>query len=226
MRRLPTIARTHDGGPAVWLLGKVCASLPTKLLKSLHRLVKADARRVQVDAGRSGVRVPQELLHHVQRHTAFHPPRAGLAPQIVEVKIDAVELGAQFGSKPAPLSSIAAVAEATRQHFDQVNLTAKAILEAIRRQVQGDVRALFRPDGSLKPIAELTEEEASLISGFEVIKKNAEAGDGHMDTVHKVRLKDQSRYVEMAAKHFRLLDPEPAERINVEKLLILIQPKP
>ena len=59
MRRLPTIARKRDGGPAVWLLCKVCASLPTKLLKSLHRLVETDARRVQVDAGRSGVRADQ-----------------------------------------------------------------------------------------------------------------------------------------------------------------------
>lgn len=119
-----------------------------------------------------------------------------------------------------------AIAELTRQQLVKVGLTAETVLEAIRRQVQGDVRTLFRPDGTLKPITELTEEEASLIAGFEVIKKNAEAGDGHIDTVHKVRLKDQSRYVEMAAKHFRLLEPENAERINVEKLLILIQPKP
>ena len=119
-----------------------------------------------------------------------------------------------------------AIAEITRQQLDKVGLTAESVLEAIRRQVQGDIRTLFRPDGSLKPITELTEEEASLIAGFEVIKKNAEAGDGHMDTVHKVKLKDQSRYVEMAAKHFRLLDPDNAPRVNVEKLLILIQPKP
>lgn len=119
-----------------------------------------------------------------------------------------------------------AVAELTRQQLAKVGLLAETVLEAIRRQVQGDVRTLFRPDGSLKPITELTEEEASLIAGFEVIKKNAEAGDGHIDTVHKVRLKDQSRYVEMAAKHFRLLDPEPAERLDVDKLVILIQPKP
>lgn len=37
---------------------------------------------------------------------------------------------------------------------------------------------------------------------------------------------DQSRYVEMAAKHFRLLDPEPTERSTSKPLLILIQPKP
>ena len=46
----------------------------------------------------------------------------------------------------------------------------------------------------LASLEELTEEEASLIAGFEVITKSAEAGGG-VDTVHKVRLKDQSRYV-------------------------------
>ena len=75
MRRLPTIARKRDGGPAVWLLCKVCASLPTKLLKSLHRLVKTDARGVQVDAGCSGVRVPQELLHAGGKRRAARRPR-------------------------------------------------------------------------------------------------------------------------------------------------------
>ena len=35
--------------------------------------------------------------------------------------------------------------------------------------------------------------------------KNAEAGDGHVDRVLKVKLVDRARYVEMAAKHFQLL---------------------
>lgn len=116
----------------------------------------------------------------------------------------------------------------TEQRLAKVGLTVESVLEAIRRQVVGDIRALFDEVGNLKPISQLTEEEASLIAGFEIIKKNAEAGDGHIDTVHKVKLKDQSRYVEMAAKHFSLLEPDPSStpRVNVEKLLILIQPKP
>jgi hypothetical protein len=51
----------------------------------------------------------------------------------------------------------------------------------------------------------LSFDEAALIAGFEVVIKNAAAGDGHTDTIHKVKLKDQARYVEMAMKHFGLL---------------------
>ena len=49
--------------------------------------------------------------------------------------------------------------------------------------------------------------EASLmeIAGFEVVIKNAAAGDGHTDRVLKVRLKDQAAFVQTAMKHLGLL---------------------
>ena len=99
----------------------------------------------------------------------------------------------------------AAVAKGQEKHLESARLTATGTLEAIRRQVYGDIRTLFDEHGNFKPIKQLSEEEASLIAGFEVVIKNAAAGDGHTDTVLKVRLKDQAKYVEMASKHFGLL---------------------
>lgn len=84
-------------------------------------------------------------------------------------------------------------------------LTAQATLEQIRRGSQFDIRKLFDKDGNLKPLHQLTAEEAMPIAGFEVVKKNLTAGDGKTDTVLKVKLIDRSRYVEMAAKHHGLL---------------------
>ena len=84
-------------------------------------------------------------------------------------------------------------------------LTAETTVEAIRRGAGYDMRALFRPDGSLKAIAELTEEEAWCIASIEVIRKNCEAGDGHTDIVHRVKLIDRHRYVELAARHQGML---------------------
>lgn len=83
-------------------------------------------------------------------------------------------------------------------------LTAEATIEQIRRGMQFDVRRLF-DKGRFKAIHELSEEEASCIAGFEVVKRNITAGDGKVDTVLKVKLIDRSKYVEMAAKHHRLL---------------------
>jgi hypothetical protein len=51
-------------------------------------------------------------------------------------------------------------------------------LEAIRRQVAGDVRRLFDAQGRLRPISQLSAEEAALIAGFEVIIKNAAGATG------------------------------------------------
>lgn len=97
------------------------------------------------------------------------------------------------------------MAEGRTKQLEAIGFTQALTIEAIRRQVAGDIRALFTPEGNLRRIVDLTAEEASMIAGVEVVIKNAAAGDGHTDTVHKIKLKDASRYVEMAAKHFGLL---------------------
>jgi hypothetical protein len=83
-------------------------------------------------------------------------------------------------------------------------LTAEATIEQIRRGMMFDVRRLF-DKGRFRSIHELSEEEAACIAGFEVVKRNITAGDGKVDTVLKIKLIDRSKYVEMAAKHHRLL---------------------
>jgi phage terminase small subunit len=102
------------------------------------------------------------------------------------------------------------IAERQSKRLEKVGLSAEMALEAIRRPLVADIRKLFDENGRLRPIVSLDDESAALIAGFEVIVKNAEAGDGHMDTVHKVKVVDRARYVEMAAKHFGLL----IEKVN------------
>ena len=43
------------------------------------------------------------------------------------------------------------------------------------------------------------------IGGFDVVKRNLTSGDGVVDTVIKVKTRDQSRYVEMGAKYLGML---------------------
>jgi uncharacterized LabA/DUF88 family protein len=75
----------------------------------------------------------------------------------------------------------------------------------------GDLRRLFDGNGNHRPIHALSQEEADLIGGYEVILKNAKAGDGVTDEVLKVKLRDPAKYVEMAAKYLGLLQ----ERVEV-----------
>lgn len=99
----------------------------------------------------------------------------------------------------------AAVAEKTQQQLAKADITAERVLQEIGRLAFSDVRTLFDANGKIKPLHTLSADEAACIAGLEVIIKNAEAGDGHMDTVHKIKVWDKSKNLEMLAKHFALL---------------------
>lgn len=128
--------------------------------------------------------------------------RAGYSPKTARAQ----------GSRLLTNAAIAAaIAAGASKRLERVGLTADVVLEAIRRQVVADVRELFDEQGNLRPITKLTAEQAAMVAGLEVVKRNLTAGDGEIDTIIKVKLTDRGRYVEMAAKHFGLL----IERVEV-----------
>jgi Terminase small subunit len=91
------------------------------------------------------------------------------------------------------------------------SLAADRVLEEYRRIAFADIRKFFDAKGNLIPIQDLGEDEASCLAGLELIVKNAKAGDGHTDEVHKFKLWDKTRALEALAKHFGLL----RERLEV-----------
>lgn len=99
----------------------------------------------------------------------------------------------------------AAVKEATGRQLERAELTAARTLEEMRRIAFFDVRSLFNEKGRLRPLHELSAEEAACVSSLEVIVKNAEAGDKHTDIVHKLKTWDKIRVLEMLGKYFKLL---------------------
>lgn len=99
----------------------------------------------------------------------------------------------------------AAIAKKQAAHLQSTDITAQQVLREIAKLSFSNVKMLFDADGNLKPIHTLTDDEAACIASLEVIKKNAEAGDGKIDTVHKVKTWDKVRSIEMLAKHFALL---------------------
>lgn len=98
------------------------------------------------------------------------------------------------------------IASAVRAAHDQLlaktGITAERVLQEMGRLAFSDVSRLFRQDGSLKALSELTPEDSACIASFEVIIKNAEAGDGHTDKVHKLKVWDKSKNLEMLGKYF------------------------
>ena len=99
----------------------------------------------------------------------------------------------------------ALVETGTAEKLARNALTADRVLEEYRRIAFADIRTFFDADGNLKPITALEKEHGSVLASLEVIIKNAEAGDGHMDQVHKFKLWDKTRALEALAKHFGLV---------------------
>lgn len=100
---------------------------------------------------------------------------------------------------------VSAVSERTAKQLEAADLSAVRVLEEYRRLAFVDTRAFFDAQGNLKPITELTPEQGSALASFEVIKKNAAAGDGVVDTVHKFKVWDKVKVLGDLAKHFGLL---------------------
>jgi phage terminase small subunit len=112
------------------------------------------------------------------------------------------QAGAENLSKPVIARAIAA---GKKRVTERAELSAVNVLEEIRRVAFCDARAFFDERGNLKTIAQLDAEQGAALAGFEVIIKNAEAGDGKTDKIHKIKLWDKVRALEMLAKYFGLL---------------------
>lgn len=112
----------------------------------------------------------------------------------------------------------ARLAEQEKPRLQRARLDAQVVLDAIGDQVNADIRELYDKRGHIKPIHQLTKVQAAMIAGVEMIMKNATAGDGKIDRVLKVKLVPRDRYVEMAAKHFKLLT-EVVAVLDGEKMI-------
>lgn len=122
--------------------------------------------------------------------------RAGYSPHTAEVQ----------GSRLLSLAKVkAAVAAGTKVQLERADLNAARVLEEIRRVAFFDVGALFDERGNLLPLHELNAEARTVIASFEVILKNATAGDGKIDRVLKVKFWDKVKALDLLARHFALL---------------------
>lgn len=105
----------------------------------------------------------------------------------------------------ANASVAACVAEKTQQQLEKTELTAQMVKNRLRLLGFQDIRKLFDAAGNLKPLHQLDDDAAAMVAGVEIVKKNIAAGDGQVDTVHKVKVVDPVKPLEMLAKHFGIL---------------------
>ena len=91
----------------------------------------------------------------------------------------------------------------------------RALREAARL-AYSDVRQLFDMDGNLKPLVDWPDHIAAAVASVEIVKKNLAAGDGQTDTVHKLKLWDKPKNLEMLFKHLGLLVERLEHRGRIE----------
>lgn len=99
----------------------------------------------------------------------------------------------------------AAIAAGQTQQLDQAELTGQMVVDRLRLLGFQDIRRLFDADGNLVAIHQLSDAAAATIGGIEVIIKNAKAGDGITDLVHKIKIIDPVEPLALLAKKFGLL---------------------
>jgi len=98
-----------------------------------------------------------------------------------------------------------------RARLDEEKVVAGEVLRELKRIGLVDPRAFFDEHNHLRPVSHWTPEMAAAVTSFEVIKKNAAAGDGHVDVVHKIRLSPKIQALEILCKRLGLLTPAPDE---------------
>lgn len=99
--------------------------------------------------------------------------------------------------------------------------TQEEVIRRLASMALGDIRTLYRPDGSLKGIHELTIDEASLIQGIEVDEIFAVAvkgKDGKADEPRvgigyttKIKLVDRHAVAKTLGQHFGLFNTKKVE---------------
>jgi phage terminase small subunit len=98
-----------------------------------------------------------------------------------------------------------AIAVGKQEQLKVAGVSAERVLDELRRLAFVDLREFFDAAGNMKPMADMTADQGAALAGMEVIIKNAEAGDGKTDRVHKFKVWDKTRSLEMLAKHFGVL---------------------
>lgn len=101
----------------------------------------------------------------------------------------------------------AAIATKSAKQLEKVGLTAEMVKERLRLIAFQDIRELFDEAGNLLPVKTLPDHVAPMVAGVEVMRQRAKVSGetAVIEDLHKVKVVDPVRALEMLAKHFGLL---------------------
>lgn len=109
----------------------------------------------------------------------------------------------------------ARIAELRAERFRALQMDADEILARAAMIARADLRALYDEKGKLRPISELSDEEAAAIAGIETVEEFDGTGKARVKVgdVRKVRLRDPMAALRLLAEHKKLVKA-PEEGLN------------
>jgi phage terminase small subunit len=113
----------------------------------------------------------------------------------------------QQGYQLLQKTSVAAAIQAgQRAHLDAAGVSKQQLLRELGYVALARVSDYFDPvTRDVRHPADLGPAAAAALAGFEVLIKNAEAGDDQTDTIHKFKLWDKVKAIELYMKHYGML---------------------
>jgi phage terminase small subunit len=137
----------------------------------------------------------REYLVDLNASAAYR--RAGFAPK--DADVNGPRLMGNDGIAAAIAAALAAVTATA-------GVSKARLLQELGRIALSSAPAFFDPvTRDAKHPCDLTADEGACLAGFEVLIKNAKAGDGVTDTIHKFKLWDKVRALELYMKHYGML---------------------
>ena len=133
---------------------------------------------------------------------------AFVAEYLIDLNATQAAIRAGYSAKTAAVIGVenlrkpnidAAIQEAKQKRAERTEISQDNILAEIAKIAFSDVRRIFKPDGSLIPISDLSDEAAACVAGCDLV--TVSRGEGDVEYVAKVKLTDKLKALELAARH-------------------------
>ena len=114
-----------------------------------------------------------------------------------------------------------AIAKATAERFQKLEITAEKVLQELARLGFFDPRKLFNADGSPKPLHELDDDTAMAVAGFEVAEVFEGVGEQRksVGVLKKLKLADKGQNLERLGRHLKLFTDRVEHTVDPGKQL-------
>jgi|ERR1051326_7737793 phage terminase small subunit len=103
--------------------------------------------------------------------------------------------------------------------LERLDVTAERVLEEIARVAFFKATDFFDADGNVLPVTKLTPAAAACIQQLDILLANVDAGDGKRDRIHRIKVADKLRALELLAKRFGLVK----EKVEITGLNELVE---